>query len=190
MIDYDERYKDYPSRIEGILLEGFGAMGDTPTISDGSIIGGKVIGEEGGDIIISGELRVDTADDLPAYDSIEGYILRNCIALVVHTGDIWAQDSAGEWYNQTNPTSTASETPAAASTLNLSPTTIEKSVIKSENTADTLSKSENTDIFDDQPTDIEDFSEPTEEMPEPTVETVEDDDYSEPARSDADDINI
>jgi len=177
MIDYDERYKDYPSRIEGILLEGFGAMGDTPTISGGSITGGKVIGEEDGDIIISGELRVDTADDLPAYDSIEGYILRNCIALVVHTGDIWAQDSAGEWYNQTNPTF---ETPAAASTLNISPTTLEKSVIKSENTADTLSKSENTDVFD----------EPTEELPEPTVETVEDDDYSEPARSDADDIDI
>lgn len=187
MINYDERYKDYPSRIEGILLEGFGAMGNAPTISGGSITGGKVIGEEDGDIIISGELRVDTADDLPAYDSIEGYILRNCIALVVHTGDIWAQDSAGEWYNQTNP---ASETPAVASTLNLSPTTLEKSVIKSENTADTLSKSENTDIFDDQPTDIEDFSEPTEETPEESVETAENDDYSEPARSDADDIDI
>lgn len=177
MIDYDERYKDYPSRIEGILLEGFGAMGNAPTISGGSITGGKVIGEEDGDIIISGELRVDTADDLPAYDSIEGYILRNCIALVVHTGDIWAQDSAGEWYNQTNPTS---ETPAAASTLNLSPTTLEKSVIKSENAVDTLSKLGNTDVFD----------EPTEEMPESTVETAENDDYSEPARSDADDIDI
>lgn len=177
MIDYDERYKDYPSRIEGILLEGFGVMGDTPTISDGSIIGGKVIGEEDGDIIISGELRVDTADDLPAYDSIEGYILRNCIALVVHTGDIWAQDSAGEWYNQTNP---ASETPAVASTLNLSPTTLEKSVIKPENTADTLGKSGNTDVFD----------EPTEELSEPTVETAENDDYSEPARSDADGSDI
>lgn len=177
MIDYDERYKDYPSRIEGILLEGFGAMGNAPTISGGSITGGKVIGEEDGDIIISGELHVDTADDLPAYDSIEGYILRNCIALVVHTGDIWAQDSAGEWYNQTNP---ASETPAAASTLNISPTTLEKSVIKPENTADTLSKSENTDVFD----------EPTEELPETTVETAENDDYSEPARSDADDIDI
>lgn len=177
MIDYDERYKDYPSRIEGILLEGFGAMGNAPTISGGSITGGKVIGEEDGDIIISGELRVDTADDLPAYDSIEGYILRNCIALVVHTGDIWAQDSAGEWYNQTNP---ASETPAAAPTLNLNPTSLEKSVIKSENTADTLSKSENTDVFD----------EPTEELPETTVETAENDDYSEPARSDADDIDI
>ncbi len=183
MINYDEKYKDYPSRIEGILLEGFGAMGDTPTISDGSIIGGKVIGEEDGDIIISGELRVDTADDLPAYDSIEGYILRNCIALVVHTGDIWAQDSAGEWYNQTNP---ASETPAAASTLNISPTTLEKSVIKPENAVDTLSKSENTDIFDDQPTDSENFSEPTEELPELTAETDENDDFSEPARSDAD----
>lgn len=177
MIDYDEKYKDYPSRIEGILLEGFGAMGDTPTISGGSITGGKVIGEEDGDIIISGELRVDTADDLPAYDSIEGYILRNCIALVVHTGDIWAQDSAGEWYNQTNP---ASETPAAASALNISPTTIEKSVIKSENTADTLSKSENTDVFD----------EPTEELSESTVGTAENDDFSEPARSDADGSDI
>lgn len=177
MIDYDKRYKDYPSRIEGILLEGFGAMGNAPTISGGSITGGKVIGEEGGDIIISGELHVDTADDLPAKDSIEGYILRNCIALVVHTGDIWAQDSAGEWYNQTNP---ASEAPAAASTLNISPTTLEKSVIKSENTADTLSKSENTDIFD----------EPTEELSESTVETAENDDFSEPARSDADGSDI
>ena len=177
MIDYDERYKDYPSRIEGILLEGFGAMGDAPTISGGSITGGKVIGEEDGDIIISGELRIDTVNDLPAYDSIEGYILRNCIALVIHTGDIWAQDSAGEWYNQTNPTS---ETPAAASTLNLSPTTIEKSVIKSENTVDTLGKSENADVFD----------EPTEELPEPTVETAENDEFSEPARSDADGSDI
>jgi hypothetical protein len=180
MIDYDERYKDYPSRIEGILLEGFGAMGDTPTISGGSITGGKVIGEEDGDIIISGELRVDTADDLPAKDSIEGYILRNCIALVVHTGDIWAQDSADEWYNQTNPTSSAPEAPAAASTLNLSPTALEKSVIKPENTADTLSKSGNADVFD----------EPTEELPETTEETVENDDFSEPARSDADGSDI
>lgn len=177
MINYDERYKDYPSRIEGILLEGFGAMGEAPTISGGEIISGKTIGEEDGDIIIRGELRVDTADNLPAYDSIEGYILRNCIALVVHTGDIWAQDSAGEWYNQTNP---ASETPAAASTLNLSPTTLEKSVIKSENTVDTLGKSEDTDVFD----------ETTEGMSETTVETAENDDYSEPARSDADDIDI
>lgn len=180
MIDYDERYKDYPSRIEGILLEGFGAMGNAPTISGGSITGGKVIGEEDGDIIISGELHVDTVNDLPAKDSIEGYILHNCIALVVHTGDIWAQDSAGEWYNQTNPTSTASETPAAASTLNLSPTALEKSVIKPENTADTLSKSENADVFD----------EPTEELSEPTVETAENDDYSEPVRSDADGSDI
>lgn len=180
MIDYDERYKDYPSRIEGILLEGFGAMGDTPTISGGSITGGKVIGEEDGDIIISGELRVDTADDLPAKDSIEGYILRNCIALVVHTGDIWAQDSAGEWYNQTNPASPTPETSEAASALNISPTTLEKSVIKPENTADTLGKSENTDIFD----------EPTEELPELTEETAENDDFPELSRSDADDINI
>lgn len=177
MIDYDERYKDYPSRIEGILLEGFGAMGDAPTISGGSITGGKVIGEEDGDIIISGELHVDTADDLPAKDSIEGYILRNCIALVVHTGDIWAQDSAGEWYNQTNP---VSETPTAASTLNISPTTIEKSVIKPENAVDTLSKSGNADVFD----------EPTEELPETTEETVKNDDFSEPARSDADGSDI
>ena len=177
MIDYDERYKDYPSRIEGILLEGFGAMGDAPTISGGSITGGKVIGEEDGDIIISVELHVDTADNLPAKDSIEGYILRNCIALVVHTGDIWAQDSAGEWYNQTNP---ASATPAAASTLNLSPTTIEKSVIKPENTADTLSKSEDTDVLD----------EPTEEMLETTAETAENDDFSEPERSNADGSDI
>ena len=180
MIDYDERYKDYPSRIEGILLEGFGAMGDAPTISGGSITGGKVIGEEGGDIIISGELHVDTADDLPAYDSIEGYILRNCIALVVHTGDIWAQDSAGEWYNQTNPASPAPETPEAASTLNISPTTLEKSVIKPENAVDTLSKSENADVFD----------EPTEELPELAVETAENDDFSEPERSDADGSDI
>ena len=180
MIDYDERYKDYPSRIEGILLEGFGAMGDTPTISGGSITGGKVIGEQDGDIIISGELHVDTADNLPAYDSIEGYILRNCIALVVHTGDIWAQDSAGEWYNQTNPASPVPETPAAASTLNISPTTIEKSVIKPENTADTLGKSEDTDVLD----------EPIEEMPELTVETDENDELPEPARSDADGSDI
>lgn len=177
MIDYDERYKDYPSRIEGILLEGFGAMGNAPTISGGSITGGKVIGEEDGDIIISGELRVDTADALPVKDSIEGYILRNCIALVVHTGDIWAQDSAGEWYNQTNP---VSEAPAAASTLNISPTTLEKSVIKSENAVDTLSKSENTDIFD----------EPTEELPELTEETAENDDFPELSRSDADGSDI
>ena len=173
MTDYDERYKDYPSRIEGILLEGFGTMSDTPTISGGSITNGKVIGEEDGDIIISAELRVDTADDLPAYDSIEGYILRDCIALVVHTGDIWAQDSVGEWYNQTNP---ASETSAAASALNSSPTTLEKSVIKPENAVDTLNKSEDTDIF----------VEPTEDFDE----SAENDEFPEPVRSDTDGIDV
>ena len=25
------------------------------------------------------------------------------VALVVHTGDIWVQDSTGEWFNQTSP---------------------------------------------------------------------------------------
>lgn len=102
-MSYLDRYKGYPSRIEGILLEEFGVLDDAPAIADGGIISGKIIGEEEGDKVLTAELRVDTADDLPAYDSIEGYILRGCIALVVHTGDIWAQDSTGEWFNQTSP---------------------------------------------------------------------------------------
>lgn len=102
-MSYLDRYKDYPSRIEGILLEEFGVLDDAPAIADGGIISGKIIGEEEGDKVLTAELRVDTADDLPAYDSIEGYILRDCVALVVHTGDIWVQDSTGEWFNQTSP---------------------------------------------------------------------------------------
>ena len=102
-MSYLDRYKGYPSRIEGILLGEFGVLDNTPAIADGGIISGKIIGEEEGDKVLTAELRVDTADDLPAYDSIEGYILRDCIALVVHTGDIWAQDSTGEWFNQTSP---------------------------------------------------------------------------------------
>lgn len=112
-MSYLDRYKGYPSRIEGILLEEFGVLEDAPEITDGSIISGKVSDDEG-DKVLTAELRVDTADDLPAADSIEGYTLSNCIALVVHTGDIWAQDSTGEWFNQTSPT------PAVSSSLNSS----------------------------------------------------------------------
>lgn len=112
-MSYLDRYKGYPSRIEGILLEEFGVLEDAPEITDGSIISGKVIDEEGTKVL-QAELRVDSESDLPAADSIEGYTLSNCIALVVHTGDIWAQDSAGTWYNQTNPT------PAVSSSLNSS----------------------------------------------------------------------
>jgi hypothetical protein len=134
-MNYYERYDKYPSRIEGILLENFGVLENAPEITDGSIISGKVI-EEDGDKILTAELRVDTADDLPAYDSIEGYILRDCIALVVHTGDIWAQDSAGEWYNQTSPA-------APNATLNASSASLTKTdILKSEPTADILGKAD------------------------------------------------
>lgn len=113
-MNYFERFSKYPSRIEGILLTKFGMMEDAPEITDGSVISGTVISEEEGTKVLQAELRVDTESDLPAADSIEGYTLSNCIALVVHTGDIWAQDSAGSWYNQTNPTA------ATNSTLNTS----------------------------------------------------------------------
>ena len=132
-MNYDERYAAYPSRIEGILLEGFGAMADAPEVTGGSISGGKVIGTEDGKTVISAELRVDDAADLPAADDIEGYILRDSLALVVHTGDIYAQDSEGEWYNQT--------TPATAGTLSAAGTTaIDKGALLSRtDTADILS---------------------------------------------------
>ena len=134
-MSYLDRYKGYPSRIEGILLEEFGVLENVPEITDGSIISGKVI-EEDGDKILTAELRVDTADDLPAYDSIQGYTLRDCIALVVHTGDIWAQDSTGEWYNQTSPAE-----PNA--TLNASSASLTKTdILKSEPTADILGKAD------------------------------------------------
>lgn len=132
-MNYDERYAAYPSRMEGILLEGFGAMADTPEVTGGSITGGKVIGTEDGKTVISAELRVDDAADLPAADDIEGYILRDSLALVVHTGDIYAQGSEGAWYNQT--------TPAAAGTLSAAGTTaIDKGALLGRaDTADILS---------------------------------------------------
>jgi hypothetical protein len=135
-MNYYERYDKYPSRIEGILLEEFGVIDDAPAIAGGGIISSKIIGEEDGDKILTAELHVDTADDLPAYDSIEGYILRDCIALVVHTGDIWAQDSTGEWYNQTSPA-------APNATLNASNASLTKTdILKSEPTADILGKAD------------------------------------------------
>lgn len=138
-MSYLDRYKGYPSRIEGILLEEFGVLEDAPEITDGSIIRGKVIDEDG-DKILTAELHVDTADDLPAYDSIEGYILRDCIALVVHTGDIWAQDSAGEWYNQTSPAA------VTASTLNTpNASNLNKDILKSEQNNNILGKAD-TDL--------------------------------------------
>lgn len=135
-MSYLDRYKSYPSRIEGILLEEFGVLEDAPEITDGSIISGKVIDEDG-DKILTAELRVDTADDLPAYDSIEGYTLRDCIALVVHTGDIWAQDSTGEWFNQTSPAAVTANTLNTPNASNLN-----KDILKSEQTADILGKAE------------------------------------------------
>lgn len=139
-MNYYERYDKYPSRIEGILLEEFGVMDDAPAIAGGGIISGKIIGEEEGDKVLTAELRVDTADDLPAYDSIEGYILRDCIALVVHTGDIWTQDSAGEWYNQTSPAAVTANTLNAPNVSNLN-----KDILKSEQTDNILGKAD-TDL--------------------------------------------
>lgn len=138
-MSYLDRYKGYPSRIEGILLEQFGVLEDAPEITDGSIISGKVIDEDG-DKILTAELRVDTADDLPAYDSVEGFILRDCIALVVHTGDIWAQDSTGEWYNQTSPAAVTANTLNAPNVSNLN-----KDILKSEQTDNILGKAETED---------------------------------------------
>lgn len=139
-MNYYERYDKYPSRIEGILLEEFGVMDDAPAIAGGGIISGKIIGEEDGDKVLTAELHVDTADDLPVYDSIEGYILRDCIALVVHTGDIWAQDSAGEWFNQTSPATVTASTLNAPNVSNLN-----KDILKSEQTDNILGKAD-TDL--------------------------------------------
>ena len=50
-MSYLDRYKGYPSRIEGILLENFGVLEDAPEITDGSIISGKVIEEDGDKIL-------------------------------------------------------------------------------------------------------------------------------------------
>ena len=136
-MNYYERYDKYPSRIEGILLEEFGVMDDAPAIAGGGIISGKIIGDEDGDKVLTAELRVDTADDLPAYDSIEGYILRDCIALVVHTGDIWAQDSTGEWFNQTSPAAVTANTLNAPNVSNLN-----KDILKSEQNNNILGKAE------------------------------------------------
>ena len=135
-MSYLDRYKGYPSRIEGILLEEFGVLENAPEITDGSIIRGKVIEEEG-DKVLTAELHVDTADDLPAYDSIEGYILRDCIALVVHTGDIFAQDSTGEWFNQTSPSAVTANTLSSPNVSNLN-----KDILKSEQTNNILGKAE------------------------------------------------
>ena len=101
----NERYKDFPSRIEGELYEGFGLGGSGDiTVPDGvQMKNVRNLGANDNAQIISAELMVDDATDLPAADDITGYLLSGCVALVVHTGDIWAQDSEGEWYNQTNP---------------------------------------------------------------------------------------
>lgn len=101
----EERYKDFPSRIEGELWEGFGLGGASGiTQPEGvQIRNVRSLGTDADTQIIYAELMVDDEADLPAADSITGYLLSGCIAIVVHTGDIWAQDSAGAWYNQTNP---------------------------------------------------------------------------------------
>ena len=101
----EERYKDFPSRIEGELYEGFGlgGSGDIAVPEGVQMKNVRVLGTDDDTQIISAELMVDDATDLPAADDITGYLLSGCVALVVHTGDIWAQDSEGEWYNQTNP---------------------------------------------------------------------------------------
>ena len=101
----EERYKDFPSRIEGELYEGFGLGGSGGiTVPEGvQMKNVRVLGTDDDTQTISAELMVDDAADLPEADSITGYLLSGCVALVVHTGDIWAQDSEGVWYNQTNP---------------------------------------------------------------------------------------
>lgn len=101
----EERYKDFPSRIEGELYEGFGLGGSGDiTVPEGvQMKNVRSLGTDDDTQIISAELMVDDATDLPEADGITGYLLSGCVALVVHTGDIWAQDSTGEWYNQTNP---------------------------------------------------------------------------------------
>lgn len=117
----EERYKDFPSRIEGELWEGFGLGGASGiTQPEGvQIRNVRSLGTNDDTQIIYAELMVDDEADLPAADSITGYLLSGCIALVVHTGDIWAQDSAGAWYNQTNPANP--EVPVSASVQSLAP---------------------------------------------------------------------
>ena len=47
------------------------------------------------------ELDVDTAADLPAADSVSGYLLwQGSIAHDISTGDFYALDSEGTWYAQ------------------------------------------------------------------------------------------
>ena len=159
----EERYKDFPSRIEGELYEGFGLGGSGGiTVPEGvQMKNVRVLGTDGDTQTISAELMVDDAADLPEADSITGYLLSGCVALVVHTGDIWAQDSTGEWFNQTSPA-------APNATLNASSTSRTKTdTLKSEPTADILGKA-----------DIE-----TETRPDETPE-------DESPRSDEDDIDV
>ena len=47
------------------------------------------------------ELDVDTAADLPAADSVSGYLLwQGSIAHDISTGDFYCIDSEGTWYAQ------------------------------------------------------------------------------------------
>ena len=132
----EERYKDFPSRIEGELYEGFGLGGSGGiTAPEGvQMKNVRVLGTDGDTQTISAELMVDDATDLPEADSITGYLLSGCVALVVHTGDIWVQDSTGEWFNQTKPA-------APNATLNAFSASLTKTdTLKSEPTADILGK--------------------------------------------------
>lgn len=48
---------------------------------------------------IIGEIFVDTVDELPESDGIEGYeLVQGSVAYVIHSGELYVMDSEGVWH--------------------------------------------------------------------------------------------
>lgn len=62
----------------------------------------KFLGSDSGVSVILAELAVDTKEDLPAADGIDGRILSDAsLAWEISTGEFWGLDGEGKWVNQT-----------------------------------------------------------------------------------------
>lgn len=47
-----------------------------------------------------GEIFVDTTDELPTKNGIEGYeLVQGSVAYVIHTGELYVMDGDGVWYS-------------------------------------------------------------------------------------------
>ena len=67
-----------------------------------SIISEKFIRFENASSVVIAELRIDTAEELPAADALAGRILaQGSLAWDISTGDFYGLNSSGEWINQT-----------------------------------------------------------------------------------------